>query len=57
MKPESKKYKFYIAETGEVLQTISVNTETSDEELNKIRQQLALDTGIEANSIVYTEES
>ena len=52
-----KTYKFYIAETGEILQKLSLKEDTSDEELNKIRQTLALNKGIEANSIVYTEEN
>jgi hypothetical protein len=56
MAEQSKQYKFFVADTGEVLDTIESNEEISDQKLNEIRQKLALEAGIEANSIEYKEE-
>jgi hypothetical protein len=58
MNPKNKKYKFFIAETGEVIETITLKADEFDldDKLDKIRQKLALDKGFEVNDIDYEEE-
>ena len=49
-------YKFYLPETGEVIETLQTDKDVTDEELNDIRQRIAAKTGIEANSIEYKKQ-
>ena len=46
-----KEVQFYIASTGEVIHTISVDENISDDELENIRQKISFDKGIPMNSI------
>ncbi|HEY1024023.1 MAG TPA: hypothetical protein VGE26_02570 [Sphingobacteriaceae bacterium] len=57
MAADSKRYKFYLAQTGEVIHSVYLSDEDATEEkLDKIRLNLALNKGYEANSIEYEED-
>lgn len=56
MSSDGKRYRFFLAETGEIIHTITLDDEPSEKKLDEIRLQLAYDKGYEANSIDYDEE-
>lgn len=56
MGADTKRYTFYLGETGEQIETVSIQDDGNlDDKLNDLRLQLALKKGIEANSIEYKE--
>ncbi len=53
---DGKRYRFYLAETGEVIHTVTLPEAPSDDEMDRIRLKLAYERGYQANSIDYDEE-
>ena len=52
----TKRYRFYLAETGEVIHRETLPDDATDDQMDKIRLRLAYQYGYEANSIDYDEE-
>lgn len=55
MNGPDRKFRFYLAETGEIIHTVTLREEPTEEKMDEIRLKLAYDKGYEANSIDYDE--
>lgn len=55
MDQPDRKFRFYLAETGEIIHTVTLKEKTPEEKLDEIRLNLAYEKGYEANSIDYEE--
>ena len=53
---DGKKYRFYLATTGEVIHRVTLEENPTDDQIDQIRLKLAYEHGYEANSIDYDEE-
>lgn len=53
---DGKRYRFYLAQTGEVIHRVTLPETVTDDQIDRIRLKLAYERGYEANSIDYDEE-
>ena len=55
MNEPNRKFRFYLAETGEIIHTVTLKEKPTEKKLDEIRLNLAYEKGYEANSIDYEE--